>query len=191
MKITFEGDFGTILKEMESMLAAETGKAPPVEPKPAAAPVDAAAVENKLNEPWPAPKPAAKQEAKPPIGEKRVRTERQRANDERLRTAALAKKAAGIKPFTKAPPKDKPIVPEVLTRPIPPQAVAALGLEPDEIVRIRQQTIEDLQKAYANGHQQEVFELLSRFGNGAKSFRELPPEAFGPIRDAIDKGALT
>jgi len=50
---------------------------------------------------------------------------------------------------------------------------------------------EDLQSAYANGFQKEVFELLSRFGNGAKSFRELPPESFVPIREAIDNGALT
>ena len=64
-------------------------------------------------------------------------------------------------------------------------------VDPAEMVKIRQKTIEDLQTAYANGHQKEVFELLSRFGNGAKSFRELPPDAFLPIRDAIDKGALT
>ena len=50
---------------------------------------------------------------------------------------------------------------------------------------------EELQAAFANGFQKEVFELLSRFGNGAKSFRELPPEAFVPIREAIDNGALT
>jgi hypothetical protein len=64
-------------------------------------------------------------------------------------------------------------------------------MDPVEVVKIRQKTIEDLQSAYANGHQKEVFELLSRFGNGAKSFRELPPEAFMPISEAISKGALT
>ena len=63
--------------------------------------------------------------------------------------------------------------------------------DPADIVKLRQRTINDLQEAYANGHQAEVFELLSRFGNGAKSFRELPPDAFVPIREAIDSGALT
>lgn len=63
--------------------------------------------------------------------------------------------------------------------------------DPIEIARIRQKTIQDLQEAYANGKQQEVFELLGRFGNGAKSFRELTPEAFLPIREAIDNGGLT
>ena len=64
-------------------------------------------------------------------------------------------------------------------------------MDPAEVVRLRQQTIADLQAAYANGYQAEVFELLSRFGNGAKTFRELPAEAFVPIREAIDNGALT
>lgn len=68
---------------------------------------------------------------------------------------------------------------------------AAEPIDPAQMVKIRQKTVEDLQTAYANGRQKEVFELLSRFGNGAKSFRELPPEAFVPIREAIDNGALT
>jgi hypothetical protein len=72
-----------------------------------------------------------------------------------------------------------------------PEPVEEEPIDPAEVVRIRQKTIEDLQSAYANGRQQEVFELLSRFGNGAKSFRELPPDAFMPIRKAIDNGALT
>ena len=64
-------------------------------------------------------------------------------------------------------------------------------MDPAEVVRLRQQTIEDLQAAYANGREREVYELLARFGEGAKSFRELKPEAFVPIREAIDNGALT
>ena len=58
------------------------------------------------------------------------------------------------------------------------------------MVKIREKTFEELRTAYANGHQNEVMELLSRFGNGAKTFRELPPESFMPIRKAIDLGAL-
>ena len=70
------------------------------------------------------------------------------------------------------------------------QPFAEPEVDPAEMVKLRQKTIEELQAAYANGHQKEVFELLSRFGNGAKSFRELPPESFMPIRKAIDLGAL-
>jgi hypothetical protein len=75
--------------------------------------------------------------------------------------------------------------------PIPPPPKTAEGMDPAEVVRLRQQTIEDLQAAYANGREREVYELLARFGEGAKSFRELKPEAFVPIREAIDNGALT
>jgi hypothetical protein len=67
----------------------------------------------------------------------------------------------------------------------------AKPVDPAEAIKVRQKTIEELQAAYANGMQKEVFELLSKFGNGAKSFRELPADAFGPIREAIDNGALT
>ena len=73
---------------------------------------------------------------------------------------------------------------------VPEASKEAPQPDPAEMVRIRTKTIEDLQSAYANGQQKEVFELLARFGNGAKSFRELPPESFVPIREAIDKGAL-
>jgi hypothetical protein len=62
---------------------------------------------------------------------------------------------------------------------------------PVDMVAIRTKTVAELQSAYASGKHAEVLELLSRFGNGAKSFRELPAEAFGPIREAIDLGALT
>lgn len=131
---------------------------------------------------------------------KRERTEKQKANDERLRIAAQAKADAkraatveGSLLAEKAPPpkaaKPKPV--EKAAPPPQEDEVFKEPLDPAEMIKLRQKTIEDLQSAYANGHQAEVFELLSRFGNGAKSFRELPPEAFMPIREAIDAGALT
>ena len=185
MKITFEGNsFRDILDQMQDVL--DLSDTPRATPGP-----DIAAVEAKLRAPWPAPvdKPVEKQAAKPPIVEqKRVRTEKQLANDEKLRERAQAKKAAGIKPFTKAAPKSDPVLPPP---PPPPATAESLGLDPNEVVNLRNRPITDLPEAYANGHQQEVFELLSRFGNGAKSFRELPPESFVPISEAISKGALT
>jgi hypothetical protein len=99
-----------------------------------------------------------------------------------MQAAKAAKKAEREAAAAAPPPVEKPE---------PKKAKAAEPVDPAEMVKIRQKTIADLQDAYANGHQQEVFELLSRFGNGAKSFRELPPDAFVPISEAIAKGALT
>lgn len=62
--------------------------------------------------------------------------------------------------------------------------------DPATMAAIRTKTIEDLQAAYSGGHQKAVFDLLSKFGNGAKSFRELSVKDFIPIRKAIDAGAL-
>lgn len=100
---------------------------------------------------------------------------------------AKAEKAAKAAAAAKPPVEEPAEEPE---EPKAPKAAKAANKSTLDPVQLRTTTIADLQHAYANGHQKEVFELLSRFGNGAKSFRELPPEAFGPIRDAIDKGAL-
>jgi hypothetical protein len=98
----------------------------------------------------------------------------------KMQAAKAAKKAE--REAAAAAPKEKAL---------PPPPKTAEGMDPAEVVALRTKTIAELQEAYANGHQKEVFELLSRFGNGAKSFRELPPDAFVPIREAIDNGALT
>jgi len=179
VKITFQGEFyEDILTQMANVLAhtARQAKASMgAEAKPAAPSIpDDLVFANP-----PVDKPVAKSG--------RTRTPKQLENDERLRERALAKKAAGLKPFEKTPkaaPVEKPAPP-------PPATAESLGLEPDEVVKLRLKTIADLQDAYANGHQAEVFELLSRFGNGAKSFRELPADAFVPISEAIANGALT
>ena len=176
MKITFEGKtLDDIFNQMENALDSSVGKhkgpgpeGPKVIPEVIPAP-----------QIFPGEKSAAKS------AEKKPRTAKQLENDARLRERALEKLAE--KKAAKAP---KAPAPE--PKPVPPPATAeSLGLAPDEVVKVRQKTIEDLQSAYANGFQKEVFELLSRFGNGAKSFRELPPESFVPIREAIDLGALT
>jgi hypothetical protein len=123
---------------------------------------------------------------------KRARTEKQKINDEKMRVAALERVAD--KRAAKATAVEKSVEKPVMAKPTPVEEKAAeekLFVDPADIVQLRQETIKELQAAYANGHHKEVLELLSRFGDGAKSFRELPPEAFRPIRDAIDKGALT
>lgn len=99
----------------------------------------------------------------------------------------------------KAAKAAKPVTESLATESLATESLAteSLATEPvkpppdvSEIIKLRQRTINDLQEAYANGRQKEVFELLSRFGNGAKSFRELTADAFVPIREAIDNGAL-
>lgn len=171
MKITFEGpNFHSILVQIRGLLAA-------AEPSPA------------LTDPAP-----TFQGSGPDVftgteagdGDNPVDTpvEKPPATDRmaKVRAAKGAKKAA-----------EKDPVEELKQKAAAQQAAAnaKAPTDPAEVVKLRTKTIEDLQTAYANGHQAEVFELLARFGNGAKSFRELPPEAFLPIRDAIDKGALT
>jgi hypothetical protein len=193
VKITFEGEtLDDVIVQMAQMLAGAPGSkstdldlAPPVVkaqgPGPEVVPAVIPSVGNSEQFPTPPEKPVVKQ-----------RTPKQLENDERLRERAAAKKAAGLKPFEKTPKVAKAPAPAPAPAAPPPPATAeSLGLDPAEVVKIRQKTIEDLQSAYANGFQKEVFELLSRFGNGAKSFRELPPESFVPIREAIDNGALT
>ena len=168
MRLTFEGrTIQAILDEMESTLEAYRQ----VSRK----------VQSPSREPAVADFFAEKSVDKPVDKPAKARSPKQLENDAKLRERALAKKAAGLK-------VGDPMVPPI---PPPPATAESLGLAPDEVAKNRARTIEDLQAAYANGFQKEVFELLSRFGNGAKSFRELPPEAFVPIREAIDNGALT
>lgn len=90
-----------------------------------------------------------------------------------------------------APETEAETAPETEAEAEAPEAEAADEIvTPAQLAAIRQKTIDDLQQAYANGQQKEVFALLSKYGNGAKSFRELKADAFVPIRKAIDAGAL-
>jgi hypothetical protein len=171
LKITFAGKtLSEVIDQMEDMLdfAARNRDSKRFQDPTAAR--EPHPVENRVDMPVenPADMPAAKP-AKP------ERSEKQKAAAAKMRAAKEAKKAA------LAPP---PLV-------MPPPPKSAEGMDPAEVAKIRVKTIEELQTAYANGFQKEVFELLARFGNGAKSFRELPVEAFVPIREAIDNGALT
>jgi outer membrane biosynthesis protein TonB len=169
VKITFEGAFVEILEQMRGLLAV-ADRAVRQAPKTdeiknvAVAPVQGPGPEAIVPEAIvPVDKPVDKP-VDPRIAKMRA-----------ARIAKAAERAAAAKA------EEEEERPDPLAEPV----------DPAEAVRIRQKTIEDLQTAYADGHQKEVFELLSRFGNGAKSFRELPPEAFLPISKAIANGALT
>ena len=201
MKITFESEtFQQVIKDIEDMLAGlkinsksvsenanKTGipSAAPATfegPGPDTAAVNPvpkvngqAAVNRSVDKPLNKSADKSKPVKPPP-------TAKQLAAVEKMRAAKEAKKAA-------AAPKQTTV--EDLLAKAEAEEAAQPELDPAEVVKLRQKTIEDLQQAYADGHQKEVFELLSRFGNGAKSFRELPADAFVPIRRAIDNGALT
>jgi hypothetical protein len=62
--------------------------------------------------------------------------------------------------------------------------------DPVNLAALRVKTTEDLQAAYSSGKHKQVLALLSKYGNGARSFRELQIQDFVPIRKAIDDGAL-
>jgi outer membrane biosynthesis protein TonB len=181
VKLTFEGpNIREIFYQMEATLKAsmfDAPKAPPTVAAPknmpdyifeAPAPVDKP-VDKPVNKP--VDKPVDKPVNKPveiPAAKKGF--------TEEMRKAKAAKAAAKRVEATVEEPEEP--------------AAEKPALDVNEIVKIRQRTVVDLQEAYANGRQKEVFELLSRFGNGAKSFRELTADAFLPIREAIDAGAL-
>lgn len=197
MKITFEApDFRSILAQMEAMLAGtsirflpETSATPkaPAQPKPA--PV-AEAQGPGPDELFPVDKPVdnSGRQFSDTTGGKAAKPVK--PVDDPEKKAAAAEKMAKLRAAKDAKKAAKAA--EAAAAPAPsPKAAPAAEVDPVEVVKIRAKTIEALQTAYANGHQKEVFELLSRFGNGAKSFRELPPEAFMPIHEAIENGALT
>lgn len=175
MKLTFEGEtIRDIFYQMEITLKTsmyEAPKVPPIVDAPKPVP------DYIFEVPAPVDKPVTKPVAKPvakPVDKPVEISGAEKARKMREAKAAKAAAAAAAA-VVEEPPVEEP------AKPLP---------DVNEIVRIRQRTIVDLQEAYANGHQKEVFELLSRFGNGAKSFRELTSDAFLPIREAIDAGAL-
>jgi hypothetical protein len=167
MKVTFEGNtFQDVLDDMESILAATN-----MSRRQAATTATTATTTAKPQGPGP---DDAKAQTSGAVD--KPETPVDKPVDKMAKVRAARGKA---KPAPAPEPEPDPL------------AETAKSIDPVKMVEIRTRTIEDLQHAYANGKQQEVFELLSRFGNGAKSFRELTPDAFLPIREAIDLGALT
>jgi hypothetical protein len=172
IEITFRGeDYATVFREIDEFLDFSWGDKRLGKPASLAKPVDKPAdipadipVDKPVDKPK--PDPHANAAAKAAAADRMAK----------VRAAKAAKASAPKAEPVEAAPEDP-----VAEKPLP---------DVSEIIKIRQRTINDLQEAYADGHQKEVFELLSRFGNGAKSFRELTAESFLPIREAIDAGAL-
>jgi len=176
VKISFEGKtISEVLDQMQDMLKIISPKMSEKE--------KATAIPKRLDEllaEGPSPEPA------PKVNVPKASVPVDKPVESPADKMAKVRAARGKKP--KAAPASEPVE----EKPAPePDMFASKAPDPADMVKIRQSTIEALQTAYANGHQKEVFELLSRFGNGAKSFRELPPDAFVPISEAIANGALT
>jgi len=76
-------------------------------------------------------------------------------------------------------------VTDALTAPEPtPPAPAKEALE------LKERMIEVLQNAFRAGKVDKVRAVLSKYGNGAKSFREIDIEAFPVIEKVVSQGAL-
>jgi len=74
---------------------------------------------------------------------------------------------------------------DALTAPEPtPPAPAKEALE------LKERMIEVLQNAFRAGKVDKVRAVLSKYGNGAKSFREIDIEAFPVIEKVVSQGAL-
>ena len=189
MKITFEGKtFGEIFDQMNDVMMSVLGA------RAKNTPVEVPAIVKDPFEQGPGPAPEVTDlsgkaapakvvaDAKAAV-EADAEAEKIRKRNENL-AKGRATRDANKKAAAAGKPAPKKVEPEekVEEKPAP---------SPVDMVAIRTKTVAELQSAYASGKHAEVLELLSRFGNGAKSFRELPAEAFGPIREAIDLGALT
>lgn len=192
MKITFEGKtFGEIFDQMNDVMMSVLGA------RAKNTPVEVPAIVKDPFEQGPGPAPEVTDlsgkaapakvvaDAKAAV-EADAEAEKIRKRNENL-AKGRATRDANKKAAAAGKPAPKKVEPEEPAAEEPPKEKPS----PVDMVAIRTKTVAELQSAYANGKHAEVLELLSRFGNGAKSFRELPAEAFGPIREAIDLGALT
>jgi outer membrane biosynthesis protein TonB len=172
IKVTFEGkDYHDVAVAMTEYLFATRSMEPEDKPEKPVKPEKPAKPEK------PEPKPDAKERMA------------------KVRAAKEAKK--------KPEPLSPAIAPEVMQVEVSlqPEKFEDMVLEPDPIdepeaidptklAALRVKTTEDLQAAYSSGKHKQVLALLSKYGNGAKSFRELQIMDFIPIRKAIDEGAL-
>jgi hypothetical protein len=174
VKVTFEGPyFADILDQMRSCLThinvamgGAPGPIPDLEepPAPPAPPAKKAKAAP--------PKPKGRKPGRPP------------------KDAVKAVEKAVEKALGKAVEKVEEEIAEAFEElELTPQAEPEV-LDAQKLAAIQVETTKDLRAAYASGKHNQVLALLSKFGNGAKSFRELQIQDFPPIRKAIDDGAL-
>jgi hypothetical protein len=73
--------------------------------------------------------------------------------------------------------------------PVPPVSDTPEVLTKDALA-MKERVIDALQAAWVAGKVQKVREVLSKYGSGAKSFRELDISSFPAIEKALNAGAL-
>jgi hypothetical protein len=174
IRVTFEGKtYHDIAVSMTEYLYESRGLE--TAEKPAAA---------KLEELKPKPEPEKKQDAKPDAKERMAKARAAKGKKKTPEPAAQYDKE--IHPVVEHEPTPvQPSLEDVVLEAVEPEPI-----DPVNLAALRVKTTEDLQAAYSSGKHKQVLALLSKFGNGAKSFRELQINDFVPIRKAIDDGAL-
>lgn len=180
IEVTFKGEYYLdVIAAIHDFLG-ESGYTDLTTPVPL--PKAAAAVDKPVDKPK--PDPHAKVAAKAKAADRMAK----------VRAAKVAK-APAPKPEPKLEiipePEPEPPAFEDIVMEEPEPEPEPETLDPARLTAIRVKTTEDLQAAYSNGKHKQVLALLAKYGNGAKSFRELQIKDFVPIRKAIDEGALT
>ena len=184
MKLTFEGeDILKVCTEMERFLVDVMGARPRT-------------LEQKLEKLEAPEQPKPKVDLHKNVAEKAAAAERMA----KVRAAKAAKKKPepakpmispeAIRDETVMRPEkfeDMVLEPDPIDEPEP---AFVEPFDPTKLAALRVKTTEELQAAYSSGKHKQVLALLSKYGNGAKSFRELQIQDFIPLRKAIDDGAL-
>jgi hypothetical protein len=178
VKVTFEGStIADLIVQAECFLAAtyEKPRAKPAELKEPPAPEPKVKAKTKASP----PKPKGRKPGRPP--KKVVEKPAEKPVEE------LVEEPEEPRVGKVFPDEDPMDLDDIELTPKPEPEV----LDAKTLAAIQLETTKDLREAYAQGKHKQVLGLLAKFGNGAKSFRELGINDFPPIRKAIDEGALT
>jgi hypothetical protein len=185
IEITFKGeDYATVFREMDEFLdwswAADKRLPAKLDPMQKAEP-PAKAEEPAKPEEKPKPKPKSKPDAAERMAKVRAAKEAKKRLPEPPPSDPRSSDEAALEAENA---KIETMEPDPFDEPAPE------AFDPAKLAALRLRTTEDLQAAYSGGKHKQVMALLSKYGNGARSFRELQIQDFVPIRKAIDDGAL-
>jgi hypothetical protein len=180
IKVTFEGkDFYDVVEEMEKYLADTMAPQAVDEPEKPAKPAKPE-------------KPEKPEKPKPDVAERMAKARAARGSKKPKQGVPVVHKAVDepVQIPVQTPVSSLEEFDDFEAPPNEPPPAAEEIFDMTKLAAIRVKTTEELQTAYANGKHKQVLDLLAKYGNGAKSFRELALKDFVPIREAIDGGAL-
>jgi len=183
IRLTFKGDkLLEVVMAIEYFLQDIRGATPSAVPKS-----EKPKVAGEVPERW-------KEKPKPDAAERMAKARAAKAKKktpESIDLSVVPKGATGIIPKEPEPEpepaSEPPSFEDVVLEDVEPEPEA---FDPSKLTALRVKTTEELQAAYSSGKHKQVLALLSKYGNGAKSFRELQIQDFISIRKAIDEGAL-